>query len=237
MRYQPRAFVAGRPHQIYLRGNNRRLLFASRADRVLWIDCVRHALDATTCLLHQMTLLRSSVRAVITPPHRAALSDMVKRACGRYGQTRNKLRGGSGRLFAVGFPAIPLVDDDEVKRATLYADTAAMRANGLGDPFAHEWSTVRFHAGLASTHVMRAVWTPSPCYTRLAAGANQRAAAYRQAVIELVALGDLPDAFVSLEQDDALDYRRRIERPDGTWAREGQLQYGRKPLRRRAVGG
>jgi len=228
MSYKPRVVVPGLPHHVYLRGNNRRLLFASKADRLRWIACVRRALDATNCQMHQMTLMNNRVYGIITPPDKKALSDMVKRACEQYAQTRNQQRNGSGRLFAVGFQSATLADDDTLRVTTLHADSAARRAGLVLDPFVHEWSTARIHADVFGKHELRAIWTPSTWYARLGSTPHARAVAYRQAMIEYIALGGVPAIDREREDEDAGDYRRRVARPNGSWAREGQLHYGRK---------
>lgn len=212
MKHEPRLVIAGRPHHVYLRGNNHRLLFASHTDRVFWIECVRRALDATRCQLHQMTLMSNRVHAIVTPPEPKALSAMVKRACERYAHKRNQQRVASGRLFAVGFRSHPLFDDNALRDTTLHADASALRAAQTEDPFAHEWSTAPLHAGLPGTHELRAIWTPSTWYVRLGSTPDARARAFREAMIEYLVLGGAPPIDLGIEAEDESTYRRRPSR-------------------------
>lgn len=228
MKHKPRLVVAGQPHHVRLRSNNRRLLFASHRDRTFWLECVRRALDATKCQLHQMTLMTSYVLCIITPPDEDALSDMVKRACQRYAQTRNKLRTDSGRLFQVGFESEPLVGLDQLQRSTLCNDATALRVGRVTDPFVHKWSTVALHGGRPEGRAFRPLWTASTWYAALGKTPEERVLAFRRAMVELLERGDLPPVDDALAED-AVRYSRRIERPDGTCARERQLQYGPKP--------
>ncbi|MBZ0236294.1 MAG: hypothetical protein K8M05_28460 [Deltaproteobacteria bacterium] len=228
MERHTRLVVAGHPHLIYLRGNNRRLLFASHADRLLWVECVGRALDVTKCRLHQMTLVRAAVYMIVTPTDEVGLSDVVKRACERYTPTRNRQRGGSGRLFEVGFRSRALLDLEQVRTTTLHHDATAFRVGDATDPFVHPWSTAALHAGRLEGRKLRPIWTPSRWYAQLGRTSDERARAYRRAMAEYLERGEAPPVDERIAADEKENYRRRIERPDGRWARERQLQYGPK---------
>ncbi len=228
---KPRLVVADHPHHVYQRGNNRRLLFSSHGDRVFWIACMRRALDATGCRLHQMTLMSNHVHAIITPPDADALSELMKRANQRYAQTRNQQRGGSGKLFEERFRSVVIDDVEHLRVTTLYNDANAYRAKMVTDPFAHDWSTVPLHAAGFGGRFLRSLWTPSAWYQGLGATPMARAVAYRHAMIQYLELEDdaaIDDEIKKREARDAEVYRRRVERPGRGWAREAQSRYGRK---------
>lgn len=228
MERSARLVVPGLPHQLYLRGNNRRLVFASHADRLLWIDCIHRALDITKCRLHQMTLMKSSIHMIITPMEELGISDVVKRACERYAQLRNKRRKSSGRMFEVGFRSRVLVTTQELGAATLHCDSAAYRLGAATDPFIDQWSTTAVHSGRPEGRRLRGVWTPSPWYGGLASSGDARARAYRRVMAEYLEGDDAWSIEGAFDVEDAKAYKRRIERPDGIWARERQLQYASK---------
>lgn len=225
---KPRLVVAGKPHHVYLRGNNRRKLFSSRADRIFWIACVRRALDATQCQLHQETLMTNHVHNIVTPPVEGALSEFVKRACHRYAQYRNQARGGSGKLFEERYRSKVIEDHEQLRVTTLYNDANAYEAGLVTDPVGHDWSTGPIHAGGSGGRMFRSIWTPSVWYVRLGSTPQERAEAYRKEMATYLELGESAPIDEEWESEDAEPYRRRLERPDGSCAREDLLQYGEK---------
>jgi len=226
---KPRLVVPGLPHHVYLRANNRRVLFSSRADRALFLGCLRRALDATGCQLHQITLMTNHVHLIITPPTKKALSDLVKRTNQRYAQLRNEKRKGSGKLFEERFGSKVIFDSAQLRVTTLYNDANAFRAGMTDGPFDHEWSTAPLHAGGQEGAMLRSLWTPSNWYMQLGPTPEARAQAYRLHMAEYLEL-DI-DASIDEEVRDEVDerYDLRLRRPDGSSAREGVCRYGRKP--------
>ena len=88
------------PHHLVVRGNNRRKLFSCQPEYELFVLLVGQALKAADCQLHAMTLLTNHVHILVTPPTVSSLSQLVKYACQRFAQRRNKQRHGSGKLLA-----------------------------------------------------------------------------------------------------------------------------------------
>jgi REP-associated tyrosine transposase len=236
MARQPRLVVAGQPHHVYLRGNNRRVIFSSKADFTFFVACLRRALDATRCQLHQLTLMRNHVHSIITPPDEDAISSLVKRACQRYSQDRNQKRGASGKLFEERYRSKIIVDDAQLMTTTLYNDANAYKAGEVTDPFVHEWSTVPLHAGVSGARLIRSLWTPSRWYLRLGRTEEERVLAYRREKIAYLELAPatIDDAIAldaKAEAADAERYVRRLERPNRSSAREPELPYRGKRLK------
>jgi putative transposase len=219
-----RVVVPGLPHHVYLRGNNRRRLFSRVSDRVRWCACLSRALDATGCALHQLTLMTNHIHMIVTPTSREALPAMVKRACQRYAQVRNALRDASGKLFEERYGSKVIDDDEHLRTATLYNDANAFRAGLVADPLEHEWSTAPLHAGRDGSRVAR-LWTPSAWYLGLGATTDARAAAYA-ALMSAYARSPRSDADDIGKPECVVAYGLRLERPDGTCAREVPLRYG-----------
>ncbi len=226
-----RVVVAGAPHHVFLRGNNRRRLFSNVDDRREWLACLRLGLDASRCQLHQLTLMTNHVHLIATPPEGDALSRLVKRTCQRYAQRRNASRDCSGKLFEERFHSKAIVDDAHLMTTTLYNDANAFRAGLVTGPLEHRWSTGPLHAGRADGPIGPALWTPSGWYRRLGATPAARAAAYLELMHAYV--GALPTVGVDdgMPAEDGDRYGRRVERPDGVSAREGQMQWGKIPTR------
>jgi putative transposase len=229
MARKARLVVAGAPHHVYLRGNNRRRLFSSRADRLHWLRCLRRALDKTRCQLQQLTLMTNHVHMIVAPPGKDELSDLVKRACQRYAQLRNAEREASGKLFEERFGSKVITDDAQMMMTTLYNDANAYRAREVRDPLVHEWSTGALHAARPGSRIIASLWTPSPWYLGLGRTASARAAAYRTLMLAYERL-DAPQTVDDEMADPVVPpYTRRLERPDRSSAREPAPRYGQKP--------
>ncbi len=228
MARKPRVVVAGAPHHVYLRGNNRRRLFTTNEERWLWLRCLERGIRASTCALHQLTLMTNHVHLIVTPTDPKALSKLVKRACQRFAQLRNAELEASGKLFEERFQSKVITDDAHCMMTTLYNDANGFRAGLVEEPLAHEWSTGPLHAASGRSNVPRSMWTPSPWYLRLGTTKSARASAYRQ-LMTAYTLRDQQQV-AEREHRDLGTYRRRIERPDGMSAREPETQWLRKTV-------
>lgn len=229
----PRVVVPGAPHHVYLRGNNRRRLFTSVADRMRMLGCVRLGLKKTGCQLHQLTLMTNHVHMVITPLEPPALASFVQRTNQRYAQIRNMSRGASGKLFEERYRSEPILDDAYLMTATLYADSNSYYVGRSVGPSEDEWSTGPLHSGLGRSRITADMWTPSVWYLGLAATPAARALAYRAAMVSYVAGKRVYLVDEEIERADELRERRRISRPDGSSAREPKAPWRLKQKRSR----
>jgi putative transposase len=220
-----RVVSPGTPHHVYQRGNNRRRLFSNDADRLFWLRCLEGGLEASECALHQHTLMTNHVHLVVTPPHEKALGVLMKETCQRYAQERNVRKNASGKLFEQRFHSKILDDERHLVYTLLYNDANGYRAGLVDDPTAHCWSTGPLHAATDDSRIPRSMWTPLGFYRRLGPTPEARAKAYR--LLMATYLRDRSWIPVD-DKSDARRYRQRIERPDGTMARESVTQWGRK---------
>jgi putative transposase len=235
MARQARVVVPGRPHHVYLRGNNRRRLFSNDGDRLFWLRCLQKGLEASGCVLHQLTLMTNHIHLIVTPPDEGALGVLVKRACQRYAQKRNERMNASGKLFEQRYRSKVIEDERQLLYTTLYNDANGFRGGIVEDPTAHRWSTAPLHAGRRGTRgskIPRSMWTPSSWYQRLGRSDRERSKNYTSLMgAYLREEIERPPQFVDEELDDETDderYRQRIARPDGSSAREAATQWGRK---------
>jgi putative transposase len=215
------------PHHVYLRGNNRRRLFSSALDYQWLLYCLAGGLETSECDLHQLTLMTNHLHMVVTPPQITSLRTLLQRTNQRYAQIRNKVRGGSGKLFEERYESKVIATEDYLCAVTLYNDANAYRAGIVGDPFAHPWSTVGLHGAMPKVcRIPAELWTPSSWYHSLGPDPGERASQYRVLMYHyLGARAPRPDG----APDDSgmtTPYGRRLQRPDGTSARE----HGGEPL-------
>jgi putative transposase len=220
MAREARRVVPGYPHHIYLRGNNRRRLFSNDSDRLLWLLDLRRGIEASSCLLHQHTIMDNHVHMIVTPPAEDSMAKLIKRTCQRYAQQRNEAREASGKLFEERYQSKVIETERQFVATTLYNDANAFRAGMVSDPLEHEWSTGPLHAGRNGSRIGAWLWTPGSWYLRLARTPNARAVAY-QILMENYAPMDNPPAIFEEPDDDEEDhpYHHRVERPDRSSAR------------------
>ena len=224
MARQARHVVPGYPHHVYLRGNNRRILFSDDDDRLQWLRCLQRGIDASSCELHQLTLMDNHIHLIATPPDEDALAALVKRTCQRYAQLRNEQREATGKLFEERYQSKVIESERQMITTTLYNDANAFRAGMVPDPLLHEWSTGPLHAGRNGSRISAFMWTPAAWYLGLARTRNACAIVYR-GLMDSYAPADDPPA-IEEESDGAEEsYRYRVERPDGTSAREPDLRW------------
>ena len=223
MAREARHVVPGYPHHVYLRGNNRRILFSDDDDRLQWLRCLQLGIDASSCELHQHTLMDDHIHMIVTPPDEDALAALVKRTCQRYAQLRNEQLEASGKLFEERYQSKVIESERQLICTTLYNDANAFRAGMVPDPLLHQWSTgpLRRLQRLAhlSVHVDAGGLVPGSRPTR-----NACAIVCRGLMDSYAPVDDRPA--IMDDPDEAEEpYRYRIERPDGTSAREPDVRW------------
>src|SRR3990172_625503 len=138
---RPRRVVPGYPHHLTLRGNNRRRLFSRPTDFLRFLAWLAEALDETSCVLYALTLMSNHIHGIFEPPDEAALSAFVKSFAQRYALWRNRMRGGSGKLFEERFHCTIIEGDEQLAAATAYDDLNPTRAGMVADALDYPWST------------------------------------------------------------------------------------------------
>mgnify|MGYP001823875597 FL=1 len=180
-----RQVLAGVPHHIVLRGNNRRRLFSYPRDYLLFIGLMCAARARSEVRVHALCLMPNHVHVLATPCHKGALGTFVKRVAQRYAQVRNKRYGTTGKLFEQRYYSKPMKSEGQLAIATAYVDLNPVRAHLVDDGNDYDWSTHRIHSGVpGETSNLEGLWSPSDWYLRLGPGPETRAAAYRAWISE-----------------------------------------------------
>lgn len=220
--------MPGLPHHVVTRGNNRRRLYSYPRD---YHTCLRYlliALSEVACVIHQITLMANHIHMIVTPETVEALSKLMQSFKYRYAMHRNRVRQGSGHLFDERYWSKPIKSMDQLRLTTAYNDTNFYRDARAADPFEHRWSTVGLHAGKPKVDPkLRELWTPSDWYRNLGGTADERAAAYREYIVEYLETKELPQSLEGCWWLDELftPYTKRLERPNRTRAREKLSPY------------
>ncbi len=197
-------------------------MFSYSSDYLAFLRYLGFALRSSDCSLHAATLMPNHVHLIITPPNDTLLSIAVARFSQRYAQYRNRSREASGKLFEQRFLSIPILDDRQLAITTAYVDLNPLRGGLVRDPTDYAWSTYAIHAGEpARSRIPSDLWTPSAWYQTLGSSREERATRYREVSSGYLREGTQPNRAMEVAAVEALsfdDYRRRVERPDGTAA-------------------
>jgi REP element-mobilizing transposase RayT len=213
--------VPGVPHHVVTRGNNRRRLFSYSTDYRRFVQYFEEAVLEHECTMQQVAAMPNHVHTILTPPAKDSLSDAMQSCLQRYARYRNEARSASGRLFEERFWCEPLMTFEAIEAVTLYCDSNAARAAIVLRPEDHVWSTCAIHYGQPErSKIPVRMWTPSDWYLSLGPDAPRVYAERMLAYLESRVPDWVHERLRAIETLASRDYRRRIERPDGTSARE-----------------
>jgi putative transposase len=141
-----RIVIPGLAHHVTQRGNNRQDVFLVDADRVAYLQILKH--QAAKCRLELLgyCLMTNHVHLVVTPARPDSLANALKRTNQLYAQYVNRLHGRSGHLWQDRFFSCPL---DELHRwqALVYIERNAVRARLCRKAWRWPWSSAAAHCG------------------------------------------------------------------------------------------
>ena len=177
----PRVVVAEVPHHITQRGNARQTILATDADRLAYLELLRHYAGLHELSLLGYCLMSNHVHLVAIPRAVESLAQTLKYAHGRYASYWNACHASSGHVWQGRFYSCPL-DESHVWEALRYTELNPVRAGMVTAAEQWPWSSAGAHAGLAQAGVSqdpllamelwRTRWTVSEWCEYLAAGAS-----------------------------------------------------------------
>ena len=172
------------PHHITQRGNARRDVFHSAADRLVYLTLLRQYSILYPCSLVGYCLMSNHVH-LIAVPHRAdSWPALLRHTHGRYAAYLNARQGQSGHLWQGRYYSCPL-DSAHLWMALRYVERNPVRAGMVALPEYHPWSSAPAHCGGADLHFLldldfwRAEWTAASWQDFLSDPADQDAEAQR----------------------------------------------------------
>jgi putative transposase len=219
-----RQILPGLPHHLIHRGNNRRRIFSYAFDFCRLLQYIVEAAEDTACVIAAGVLMSNHLHLVVTPPTEAALPRFVKSWAQRFALNRNRRREGSGKLFEERYRSRALTSDEALAAATTYVDLNPVRAGLVLNPAEYRWSTAALQLGVPQRDWPLELWRPSPWYLALGADSAQRAAQY-SALLDGLRGAPADGRIARLKGRCSQHYTRRLERPDGTSARELLQSY------------
>jgi putative transposase len=174
----PRLTVAGYPHHIIQRGNNRQDIFVSAADRRLFLDLLVEYAARFKVAIHAYVLMGNHVHLLATPETAEGIPQMMQGLGRRYVRLFNDSHGRTGTLWEGRYKSTLIQTERYLLACMAYLDLNPVRAGLVAHPGEYAWSSYRHYAGEQVDPIV----TPHPLIWELGNTPFAREAAYRECV-------------------------------------------------------
>jgi putative transposase len=161
-----RVVIPGCPHHITQRGNERRDLFFTAADRDVYLGLLKQYADLYNIEVLGFCLMTNHVHLVLIPDHPRSLAKLLREVQMRYSQYRHALERGNGHLWQGRYYSCP-VQPERLGAVMRYVELNPVRAGLVTEAGAYAWSSAAVHLGradvwtLLSLREWRKSWTAS----------------------------------------------------------------------------
>jgi putative transposase len=182
----PRLTVAGYPHHVIQRGNNRQAIVKTDTDRDVLLELVGEYAKKHQVAINAYVLMDNHFHLLLTPETGEGVPLMMQAVGRRYVRYFNDLHQRTGTLWEGRYKSTLIQTDRYLLACMAYLDLNPVRAGMVGDPRQYVWSSHRHFIGLTNDRRV----TPHPLVWSLGNTPFAREAAYT----ELVRAGLTADA-------------------------------------------
>jgi putative transposase len=138
------------PHHVTQRGNARRFILDSDADRLVYWQLLQ-----SYCQLHHLSLLgyclmSNHVHLIVIPRRPDSIALTLKHTHGRYAAYFNTRHLSSGHVWQGRYYSCPL-DPPHLWAALRYTELNPVRAGLVAEPEEYPWSSAALHCGRTAT--------------------------------------------------------------------------------------
>jgi len=170
----PRLTLAGYPHHIILRGNNRQDIFMDMADFQRMLALLQtHALEQSV-QVHAYVLMSNHLHVLLTPLQNDSLPKMMQAVGRAYVLYFNKRHGRSGTLWEGRYRSALIQTERYLLACMVYIDLNPVRAGMVAQAADYPWSSHGHYIGRQN----EAWLTPHPMYWEMGNTPFAREAAY-----------------------------------------------------------
>jgi putative transposase len=165
-------------HHVTQGGNARQFILASDAERTVYLDLLRQAVQLHCLSLIGYCLMSNHVHLVLVPHKAEALARALKQAHGRYAAYWNATQASSGHVWQGRFYSCPL-DPAHLWEALRYAELNPVRAGLVKHAELWKWSSAAAHCGKAEPdacldmETWRQSWSVASWHSFLNAGETE----------------------------------------------------------------
>jgi putative transposase len=174
----PRLTVAGYPHHIIQRGNNRQAIVKSDADREFLLDLLGENARKHQVALNAYVLMDNHFHLLLTPETGEGVPLMMQAVGRRYVRYFNDLHHRTGTLWEGRYKSTLVQTERYLLACMVYVDLNPVRAGMALDPKSHLWSSHRHYVGQTPDRRL----TPPSVYWGLGNTPFAREAAYTELV-------------------------------------------------------
>jgi putative transposase len=140
----PRVVIPDIAHHVTQRGNARQVILGHNADRIAYLELLRHYSEFYGLSLLGYCLMSNHVHLIVIPHSATALSHTLKQTHGRYASYWNARESSSGHVWQGRFYSCPL-DESHLWRALRYVELNPVRAAMASSPESWLWSSAAAH--------------------------------------------------------------------------------------------
>jgi putative transposase len=174
----PRLTLAGYPHHVIQRGNNRQAIFADRQDFETMLALLAENAQKFRVAIHAYVLMDNHFHLLATPATAEALPRMMQAVGRSYVRYFNDRHGRSGTLWEGRYRSTLIETDRYLLACMAYIDLNPVRAGMVAQPLAWPWSSHAHYLGQRSDKLV----TPHALYWALGNTPFAREAAYAELV-------------------------------------------------------
>jgi putative transposase len=222
----PRLTVAGYPHHIIQRGNNRQDIFGSAADRRLFLNLLADNAAQSKVAIHAYVLMGNHVHLLATPETADGIPQMMQALGRRYVRLYNDTHGRTGTLWEGRYKSTLIQTERYLLACMAYIDLNPVRAGLVAHPGEYAWSSHGHYAGDKSDPVV----TPHPLVWGLGNTPFAREAAYRELVLRGLTAQQLQDLTQSALKGWALGEQGFVDSLQSQTARRVSRSAAGRPL-------
>ena len=170
----PRLTVAGYPHHVIQRGNNRQPIVRSDRDRAFLLELIEDYAKQNAVAIHAYVLMDNHFHLLATPSTAEGLPLMMQAVGRRYVRFYNGWYQRTGALWEGRYRSTLIETDRYLLACMVYIDLNPVRAGMVAKAQDHVWSSHRHYIG----QVVDRLVTPHALYWGLGNTPFAREAAY-----------------------------------------------------------
>ena len=174
----PRLSVAGYPHHIIQRGNNRQAIFLAPEDRAFLLELLHESARSCGVAVHAYVLMDNHIHLLATPDGPDGVSRMMQALGRRYVRYFNDRYGRTGTLWEGRYKSTLIEPERYLLACMAYIDLNPVRVGLVVQARDYAWSSHGHYAGLRADRLV----TPHPLYWGLGNTPFAREVAYANLV-------------------------------------------------------
>ena len=137
----PRFRIAGQPHHVIQRGNNRTPIFRCPADYRVFRTCLADAIDRFACQVHAYVFMTNHVHLLVTAGATDGIGRAMQSVGRRYVRYFNDRHGRTGTLWEGRYRATVIDTNRYLFACSRYIEENPVRAGMVAAPWQYTWSS------------------------------------------------------------------------------------------------